>query len=140
MMQINDTIFIDEKLIRIKFVRSRGPGGQNVNKVNTRAQLSFDLKHCDSIPPAAKNRLKQMAGTRLTSQEIIIIESDRHREQIRNRQECTSRLQVLIRKALIRPKKRIPTKPTKASKQRRLDNKKQRGQIKSQRAKPCLDD
>ncbi|OPZ97927.1 MAG: Peptidyl-tRNA hydrolase ArfB [Planctomycetes bacterium ADurb.Bin412] len=136
MLQINDKISIEEKLIQIKFVRSSGPGGQNVNKVNTCAQLRFDLKHCEVLAPSVKNRLKRLAGTRLTSQEVIQIESDRYREQSRNRQDCLDRLRELIQKALIRPKKRIATKPTKASRQRRLDAKKQRSRVKSLRGRP----
>ncbi len=136
MLQINDKISIEDKLIQIKFVRSSGPGGQNVNKVNTCAQLSFDLKNCEVLPPAVKNRLKRLAGSRLTSQEEIQIESDCFREQSRNRQDCLNRLREMIQKALIRPKIRISTKPTKASRQRRLDAKKQRGRVKSLRGKP----
>ena len=136
MFQINERIWLEEKLIGIKFVRSSGPGGQNINKVNTCAQLSFDLKNCDTLPPGVKNRLKRLAGTRLTSQEVIQIESDRYREQSRNRQDCLDRLRELIQKALIRPKKRIATKPTKASRQRRLDAKKQRSRVKSLRGRP----
>lgn len=136
MLQINDTISIEDKFIQIKFVRSSGPGGQNVNKVNTCAQLRFDLKHCEVLAPSVKNRLKRLAGARLTSQEVIQIESDRYREQSRNRQDCLDRLRELIQKALIRPKKRIATKPTKASRQRRLDAKKQRSRVKSLRGRP----
>jgi len=140
MLQINDKISIEDKLLQIKFVRSSGPGGQNVNKVNTCAQLSFDLKHCEVLAPSVKNRLKRLAGARLTSQEVIQIESDRYREQSRNRQACLDRLRELIQKALIRPKKRIATKPTKASRQRRLDSKKQRSRVKSLRGKPDVNE
>jgi len=140
MFQINERIGLDEKLIQIKFVRSSGPGGQNVNKVNTRAQLSFDLKNCEGLPLGVKNRLRRLAGNRLTSQEVIQIESDRYREQSRNRQDCLDRLRELIQKALIRPKKRIATKPTKASRQRRLDAKKQRSRVKSLRGKPDVNE
>jgi len=140
MLTINDKITIDSRYLRICFVRSGGPGGQNVNKVNTRAQLIFDLNHCPEIGPTIKGRLAQSAGRRLSTQGKIIIQSDRFREQNRNRQECLSRLRQLILKALIVPKKRRPTGPTAAAKRKRLTDKKYRSNVKVWRGKVSLDD
>lgn len=135
MLTINDNITIDSRYLQINFVRSRGPGGQNVNKVNTRAQLTFDLNRCSDIGLAAKTRLARLAGRRLTADGKIIIQSDRFREQSRNRQECLDRLRRLIQKALTPPKKRRPTKPTAASKRKRRYDKIHRSKIKSLRRK-----
>jgi len=140
MLHINENIAITQKYIRISFIRSRGPGGQNVNKVNTRAQLIFDLSGCPELPALAKKRLAHIAGRRLTSRGQIIIESDRFREQNRNRLEALSRLKALIRQSLVKPKPRIPTRPTKASKQRRLRDKQHRSHNKSLRKNVSSDD
>lgn len=139
MLKINDTITISPDHIHITFVRSRGPGGQNVNKVNTRAQLTFDLDECPALTNPVKKRLRLLAGRRLTNQGRLIIRSDRFREQGRNRHECLDRLRRLIAQALIPPKKRVPTKPTPASKRRRLADKHQRSLLKNQRGKVQLD-
>ena len=139
-MQIDETMSIAGEYIRIRYIRSRGPGGQNVNKVNTRAQLSFDLKGCPEISAAAKKRLVILSGRRLNKQGTIIIESDRFREQNRNRQECLNRLRQLIRKSLIAPKIRRKTKPTTASKHKRLSDKKHRGNTKSLRGKVAMEE
>ena len=133
MLEVQTGLTIDDRYIRIAYVRSRGPGGQNVNKVNTRAQLRFDLTGCEQIHAAAKKRLAQLAGRRLTKEGVIVIESDRYREQKRNRQVCLQRLHKLVARALARPKKRIATKPTAASKRKRLADKKHRSRIKSHR-------
>lgn len=140
MFEINDTISISEKYIRVSFVRSRGPGGQNVNKVNTQAQLAFDMDGCGELNGAVKSRLRGLAGRRLTIEGKILIRSDRFRQQSRNRQECLDRLRLMIRKALVPPTKRVATKPTAASKRRRLAEKRRRGLIKSQRGRVSLDE
>jgi ribosome-associated protein len=135
MLVINPQLTIERRFVRVGYVRSRGPGGQNVNKVNTRAQLRFDLKECKQLSRGVKQRLKTLAGRRLTREGIIVIESDRFREQKQNRQECLERLRKMITKALVRPKKRIPTKPTASSKKKRLADKKHRSRLKSYRGR-----
>jgi len=140
MLYINEKTVISQKYIRISFIRSRGPGGQNVNKVNTRAQLTFNLAECPELPSQAKKRLAQIAGRRLTSRGQIIIESDRYREQNRNRLETLSRLRSLIRQSFVKPKPRIPTRPTKASKQRHLRDKQHRSRNKSLRKNVSSDE
>ena len=140
MLQINEKITISREYIKINFIRSRGPGGQNVNKVNTRAQLTFDMKCCLEIPAAAKKRLAVLAGRRLTNQDTIIIESDRFRRQKDNRREVLYRLRRLIRQALVRPKPRRPTQPTTASKRKKQEDKQHRSRIKSWRKSVMFDD
>ena len=135
MLSINDKITIPAEYINIRYIRSRGPGGQNVNKVNTRAQLTFDLKNCELIPSAAKKRLVVLAGRRVTNAGTLIIESDRFRQQRQNRNETLLRLRRLIREALITPKKRRPTKPTTTSIMKRRADKIHRSKIKSLRQK-----
>lgn len=133
MPTINDNFAISSKYISIVYVRSQGPGGQNVNKVNTKAQLTFDLKNCPILSEAVKKRLAVLAGRRITNQGKLIVRSDRYRQQKRNRQECLDRLGTLIRKALIPGKKRRATKPTQSSIKRRLDDKRQHSKTKSLR-------
>ncbi|MBN1765393.1 MAG: aminoacyl-tRNA hydrolase [Sedimentisphaerales bacterium] len=133
MLKINENLSISDKYISINYIRSRGPGGQNVNKLNTRAQLTFDLRACPDIPDPARKRLAMTAGKRLTSEGNIIITSDRYREQKRNRDETLRRLGQMIRKALITPKPRIPTRPGPASRRKRKAAKQHRSKIKSQR-------
>lgn len=140
MLPINDKIIIADKHLRVSFVRSRGPGGQNVNKVNTRCQLTFDLLGCQVLDSAVKKRLALLAGRRLTDKGTLIIQSDRFRQQNRNRQQCLDRLRLLIQKALIPPKKRRPTKPTAASKRKRLEDKRRRSRQKSLRGKISLEE
>ena len=139
MLEINTRITIPTACIHVTFVRSRGPGGQNVNKVNTQAQLAFDLDACPVLSTAVKKRLRVLAGRRLTAQGQLLIKSDRFREQKRNRQECLDRLRRMIQKALIAPTRRIPTKPTAASQRRRRAEKHRRSLIKTQRTKVTLD-
>ncbi len=132
-LHINDKITIPEEFIRVTYIRSSGPGGQNVNKVNTRAQLTFDLDRCEILAAPVRHRLKVLAGKRYTKSGSIQMESDRHRHQARNLQDVLCRLRHLINQALIPPKKRRPTKPTRTSIQKRLDRKKQHSQLKTQR-------
>ena len=140
MFKISDSLTIDDVYLRFRFVRSSGPGGQNVNKVNTRAQLVFDLKNCTTIHNPTRLRLITLAGRRHTDDGTIIIESDKFREQLRNRNDCLSRLRQLILHAMITPKKRIRTRPTIASKRKRLEKKRQRSQTKSLRQRPTDND
>ena len=133
MLIINDTLSLSDRYLTIRYVRSSGPGGQNVNKVNTRAQLSFDWQRCAEIPPGAKKRLAQLAGRRLNQQGQLLLESDRFREQKQNRQEVLNRLARMIRQALIRPKVRRATKPTLGSKRQTKASKQHRSKMKSLR-------
>lgn len=135
MLKINEKISISEQYITINYVRSRGPGGQNVNKVNTRAQLSFDLENCPELSAAVKKRLIKLAGSRVCGDGRLLIQSDCYRLQSRNRQECLDRLRKLISKALVAPKQRRATQPSWASKRKRLADKKHRSGIKSLRSR-----
>ena len=127
----------DELIFR--FVRASGPGGQNVNKVSTAAELRFDLAGSPSLPPAVKARAAQLDGSRLTDAGEILIFAERFRTQALNREDAQARLLDLLAAAAVVPRKRRPTKPTKASKVRRLDAKKRRSDVKSGRGKPPRD-
>ena len=115
------------------FVRSSGPGGQNVNKVSTAAQLRFDNNASTVLPGKAKVRLKRLAGKRVTGDGILLLEARRHRTQDQNREDAIARFDNLLRSALEPPKRRIPTKATAASKERRLQSKKSKGEVKKAR-------
>jgi ribosome-associated protein len=133
MIPIAPGIRIDENEISIDFVRASGPGGQNVNKVATAAQLRFDVAGSTSLPEGVKRRLIQMAGKRVTSEGLLIIEARRYRTQEANRADAVQRFTELVRKASQPPKKRKPTKPTAESREKRLLAKKRRGEIKRNR-------
>jgi ribosome-associated protein len=140
MIRITDSIAIDEREIEESFVRSTGPGGQNVNKLATAVQLRFDVRHSPSLLPAVRARLERLAGRRLTNEGVLLITAQRHRTQERNRQEARERLVDLIRRAAEPPKPRHATRPTVASKRRRLDTKTRRSRLKRLRgAKPTED-
>lgn len=137
---ITGSIGLDSSEIEIAFIRSSGPGGQNVNKVSTAAQLRFDLRHSPSLPEGMKARAAALAGSRLTLDGEIVITADRHRTQALNRDDAIARLVELLREAAVPPKPRRPTRPTFASKTRRLDAKSQRSGIKQLRSrKPGLE-
>jgi ribosome-associated protein len=129
MIEITPSLQIDERELQIDFVRASGPGGQNVNKVATAAQLHFDVR-ASSLPEEAKERLTQLAGKRITSEGMLLIEARRFRTQEQNREDAIQRFVELVRKALVRTKARKKTKPTKASKEERIKEKKRRGEIK----------
>lgn len=133
MIHITPTIAIDESEIQYEFIRSSGPGGQNVNKVSTAVQLRFDMGNSLSLPDEVRERLVHLAGRRITEGGILIIDARRFRTQDRNRQDAIDRLIALIRKASEKPKVRRRTTPTLASKRRRLDIKHRRGETKRMR-------
>ena len=139
-MRISPTVELDDKELEERFVRSSGPGGQNVNKVSTAVELRFNLSANGSIPPPAKARLVKLAGRRLTDDGILIIQADRFRTQEMNRSDAKKRLGELIAQALIAPKPRIKTKPTRGSKERRLKSKIVRGGVKKLRQARSDDD
>ncbi len=135
MIRINDTIQIEDWELSEQFVRSSGPGGQNVNKVSSAVQLRFEAERSPNLPGPVKARLKRLAGRRWTKEGAVIISAESHRSQALNRELAEQKLVDLIRKALEVPKRRVKTRPTLASKRRRLDGKTQRGQVKMLRGK-----
>ncbi len=130
MLRITSRIAIDEGEILFQFVRASGPGGQNVNKVATAAQLRFDAASSPSLPEDVRSRLLRLAGRRATADGVLIIDARRFRTQERNRQDALDRLTALIQRAAVPPVPRKPTRPTAASKRRRLEDKRQRAQSK----------
>ena len=140
MIRVTDTISIDESELTETFVRSSGPGGQNVNKLSTAVQLRFDVRGSPSLPNDVAIRLMRLAGRRITKDGVLVLIAQNHRTQERNRAEAMARLVALIEQAAIRPVPRRATKPTKASREKRLEGKKIRSNIKGmRRAKPALD-
>ncbi|MCX6047519.1 MAG: alternative ribosome rescue aminoacyl-tRNA hydrolase ArfB [Chloroflexi bacterium] len=135
MIQVTPSIAIDESEISEEFVRAAGPGGQNVNKVSTAVQLRFDVLHSPALPEDVRARLIRLAGKRMTDEGVIVILAKQHRTQLQNRAEATTQLIELIRRAADKPKPRHKTRPTLASKQRRLEGKKQRSEIKQTRTR-----
>jgi ribosome-associated protein len=132
MIEITPSIQMDERELQIDYIRASGPGGQNVNKVATAAQLRFDVR-ASSLPEDIKERLTRLAGNRMTSEGVLLIEAKRFRTQQQNREDAIRRFIELVRKSLIKPKARRKTKPTQAAKEERLKEKKRRGEIKKMR-------
>src|SRR5579875_3190240 len=130
MIRVTAQISIDESEIKESFVRASGPGGQNVNKLSTAVQLRFDVRRSPSLPMELRARLERLAGSRLTRDGVLVITAQRHRTQARNRQEALERLLELIRRAAVAPRPRRPTRPSAASRRRRVEEKKRRAGVK----------
>ncbi|NGX94891.1 MAG: aminoacyl-tRNA hydrolase [Candidatus Afipia apatlaquensis] len=139
MIRVTRDITIDEKDLDIAFVRASGPGGQNVNKLSTAAQLRFDVGRI-TLDPDVLTRLTALAGQRMTKDSVIVIHAQRFRTQERNRADAIDRLLDLLREAAVRPKPRRATRPTLGSKMRRLDGKKRRSDVKAKRNTRSFDD
>jgi ribosome-associated protein len=140
MIRVNAHISLDEREIEESFVRASGPGGQNVNKLATAVQLRFDVRGSPSLSEAVRTRLERLAGTRLTRDGVLVIIAQSYRTQGRNRQDALDRLIDLIQRAAIEPRLRRPTRPTKASRERRVEAKKHRAGVKRlRRGRPAFD-
>ncbi|RCX31906.1 alternative ribosome rescue aminoacyl-tRNA hydrolase ArfB [Thioalbus denitrificans] len=134
MISVTPTLVIDESEIEESFIRASGPGGQNVNKVATAVQLRFDAARCATLPEPVRARLRRLAGRRMTSEGVVVITAQRYRSQERNRTDALERLLTLLREAAAPPPpKRRPTRPGRAAKERRLQEKRQRGDTKRTR-------
>jgi ribosome-associated protein len=133
MIRVTNSISIDERELEERFIRASGPGGQNVNKLSTAVQLRFDVRHSPSRPDGVRARLERLAGRRLTRDGVIVITAQTHRTQERNRQDALDRLIELIVRAAVAPIPRRKTKPTRGSRERRLESKKRRANIKGLR-------
>jgi ribosome-associated protein len=140
MIRVTENIGIDESEIFESFVRASGPGGQNVNKVATAVQLRFDARGSPSLPEPVRARVEKLAGARLTKDGVVVIFADRFRTQERNRADALERLLTLIRRAADIPKPRLSTRPTAASKERRLKGKSERSNVKKLRRTLPRDD
>ena len=139
MIAVTDTLALAEDELTFSFMRASGPGGQNVNKVESAVQLRFDVRRSPSLPEAIRERLAHLAGRRLTQDGILVIAAQRHRSQERNREDAIARLVALIQAAAVPPVPRRPMRPTAASRRRRLEAKGRRADVKAMRARPPTD-
>jgi ribosome-associated protein len=133
MLRVNDAIAIDDAELEERFVRASGPGGQNVNKVSSAVELRFNIPASPSLPEDMKQRLIAIAGHRVTADGVLVIDSREHRTQAQNRAAARARLLALLQHAARRPKTRRPTRPRAAARERRLEEKKHRGEVKASR-------
>jgi ribosome-associated protein len=133
MLQVTPRIAIDESELEERFIRASGPGGQNVNKVSTAVQLRFDAWRSAALDARMRERLRALAGTRLTADGVLVIDARRHRTQAQNREDARERLIELLREAAKTPRRRRATAPTRASQERRVETKKRHAQTKNRR-------
>ena len=138
-LAITPALLIPDSEIDERFVRASGPGGQNVNKVATAVQLRYDLGR-SALPADVRERLRTLAGSRITDEGVLVIDARAHRTQLQNREAARQRLADLIRRALVRPKKRQKTRPNRAARERRLESKKRRAETKRGRGQPGRDE
>jgi ribosome-associated protein len=137
---VTDTISLDERELEERFILASGPGGQNVNKVASAVQLRFDAAASPALPDDVRQRLRRLAGSRMSLDGVIVITAARFRSQDRNRADARERLVELIRRATEVPRKRRPTRPTAAARRERVETKVRRGKVKAHRGKPSFDD
>jgi ribosome-associated protein len=138
MLEVSPTLLIDDAELEERFVRASGPGGQNVNKVATAVELRFNAAASAVIAPEVLERLRVIAGSRMTDEGVLVIDARRHRTQAQNREDARNRLAELLRQALVKPKRRRKTRPTRASVESRIQSKRRRSDVKRQRR--TLDD
>ena len=140
MIEVNDSIQIDENELDFDFIRSSGPGGQNVNKVSSGVQLRFEVESSPSLPEGVRKRLRSLAGNRMTKEGVLIIDANQYRTQEQNRQDAIDRLVALVRQAAKKPKVRRRMKTPASQKQKRLEAKKRRSEKKRLRKSPRISD